>query len=261
MGCFVLFCAVIITDSRAICKKLIPLCLHDRSADLPQAHLCDVAGGDAQGVDGGRRVEFIDMGELIGRKIVVCPQAEAGQQHIGHADLQRVPVERLQIEVIQFLQQAVLAAVAEILQVVCDVVCHGIVAGGAHGVRKIFFFGQVAEGGFQRFDDLRFESRMHRPDGQWTGKAGRMGIGYIKIELQTVLTVITKYGDALGPAIDPAAKLTIPALHLKDRRGVRALGVDQKLLIEGAFVVIAGGAEKARPALIAAGDALHGLVI
>ena len=93
--CFVLFCAVIITAFFTICKKLIPLCLHDRSADLPQAHLCDVAGGDTQGVDGGRRVEFVDMGELIGRKIVVCPQAEAGQQHIGHADLQRVPIEHL----------------------------------------------------------------------------------------------------------------------------------------------------------------------
>ena len=88
-----------------------------------------------------------------------------------------------------------------------------------------------------------------------------MGIGYIKIELQTVLTVITKYGDALSPTIDPAAKLTVPAFHFKDRRGVRALGVDQNLIIEGAFVVIAGRAEKARPALIAAGDALHSLVI
>ena len=88
-----------------------------------------------------------------------------------------------------------------------------------------------------------------------------MGIGNIKIELQAVLTVIAKYGDALGPTIDPAAKLTVPALHLKDRGGVRALGVDQNLIIKGAFVVIAGGAEKAGPALIAAGDALHSLVI
>ena len=134
-------------------------------------------------------------------------------------------------------------------------------AGGAHGVRKIFFFGKVAEGGLQRFDDLRLKGRVHRPDGQWTGKAGRMGVRHIEIELQTVLTVITKYGDALGPAIDPAAKLTVPTLHLKDCGGIRALGVDQKLLIKGTFVVIAGGAEKARPALIAAGDALHGLVI
>ena len=148
MGCFVLFCAAIITDSRAVCKKLIPLGLHDRSADLPQAHLRDVAGSDAQGVDGGRRVEFVDMGELIGRKIVVCPQAEAGHQHICHADLQRVPVEHLQVEVIQLLQQTVLPALPQVLQVIRDVVRYGVVAGGTHGVRKIFFFGQVAEGGF-----------------------------------------------------------------------------------------------------------------
>ena len=88
-----------------------------------------------------------------------------------------------------------------------------------------------------------------------------MGIGNIKIELQAVLPVIAKYGDALGPTIDPAAKLTVPALHLKDRRGVRALGIDQNLIIKGTFVVIAGRAEKARPALIAAGDALHGLIV
>ena len=147
------------------------------------------------------------------------------------------------------------------MQVVREVVCHGIVAGGAHRVRKIFFFGQVAEGGLQRFDDLRLKGRVHRPDGQRTGKAGRMGVRNIKIELQAVLTIITKYGNALGSTVDPAAKLTVPALHLKDRRGVRALGVDQKLLIKGAFVIVAGGAEKARPALIAAGDALHSLVI
>ena len=79
--------------------------------------------------------------------------------------------------------------------------------------------------------------------------------------MRPVLPVIAKYGDALGPTIHPAAKLTVPALHLKDRRGVRALSVDQNLIIKGTFVVIAGRAEKARPALIAAGDALHSLVI
>ena len=147
------------------------------------------------------------------------------------------------------------------MQVVCDVICHGIVAGGAHGVRKIFFFGKVAEGGLQRFDDLRLKGWVHRPDGQRTGKTGRMGVRHVEVELQAVLAVITKYGNALGSTVDPAAKLTIPALHLKDRRGVRALGVDQDLIIEGAFVIVAGRAEKARPALIAAGDALHSLVI
>ena len=147
------------------------------------------------------------------------------------------------------------------MQVVREVIRHGVVAGGAHRIRQIFFFGKVAEGGLQRFDDLRLKGRVHRPDGQRTGKAGRMGVRNIKIELQTVLPVITKYSNALGSTVDPAAKLTVPALHLKDRRSVRALGVDQNLIIKGTFVVIAGRAEKARPALIAAGDTLHGLVI
>ena len=95
MGCFVLFCVVIISAFFTVCKKLIPLRLHDRSADLPQSHLRDVAGGDAQGIDCGWRVEFINVGKLIGRKIIVCPQAQPGHQHIGHADLQRIPVEHL----------------------------------------------------------------------------------------------------------------------------------------------------------------------
>lgn len=88
------------------------------------------------------------MGKFVSGEIIVRPQAQPGHQHIGHANLQRIPVENLKVQIVQFLQQAVLAAVAEILQVVCDVICHGIVAGRAHGVRKIFFFGQVAEGGF-----------------------------------------------------------------------------------------------------------------
>ena len=75
------------------------------------------------------------------------------------------------------------------------------------------------------------------------------------------MPVIAKYGDALGPTIDPAAKLPVPAFHFQNGGCVRALSVDQKLLIKGAFVIVAGGAEKARPALIAAGDALHSLIV
>ncbi len=183
MGCFVLFCVAIITVFFAVCKKLIPLRLHDRSADLPQPHLCDVAGSDAQGVDGGRCVEFVDMGKFVSSEIIVRPQAQPGHQHICHADLQRVPVERLQIEVIQFLQQAVLPALPQVFQVVREVVRHGVVAGRTHGVYKIFFFGQVTEGSFQRFNDFWLKSWLHRPNRQRAGKAGRMGVRNVKIEL------------------------------------------------------------------------------
>ena len=147
-ACFVLFCVVIISAFFTVCKKLIPLGLHDCAANLPQPHLRDVAGGDAQSVDGGRCVEFVNMGKFVSGEIIVRPQAQPGHQHICHTDLQRVPVENLKVQIVQFLQQAVLPTLPQVLQVVRDVVCHGIVAGRAHGVRKIFFFGQIAEGGF-----------------------------------------------------------------------------------------------------------------
>jgi len=256
-----LYCAVIITDFSAICKKLISLGLHDRSADLPQAHLRDVAGGDAEGVDGGRCVELVDMGELIRGKIIVRVQAQPGHQHIRHADLQRIPVEHFQIEVVQLLQQTVLAAAPEVLQIVRDIVRRRIVAGGAHRFRKAPFFGQVPEGSFQRLNDSRFKGRLHGPNRKRTGKAGGMGVRNIKIELQAILPIISEHGDAFRTAVDPAAKLIVPPFHFEDCGGVRALGVDQNLLVKGALVVIAGRAEEARPALIAAGDALHSLVI
>ena len=148
MGCFVLFCVVIISAFFTVCKKLIPLGLHDCAADLPQAHLRDVAGGDAKGVDCGRCVEFVDMGKFVSGDMIVRPQAQPGHQHIRHADLQRVPVENLKVQIVQFLQQTVLPTLPQVLQVVREVVRHGVVAGGAHRIRQIFFFGQVAEGGF-----------------------------------------------------------------------------------------------------------------
>ena len=41
---------------------------------------------------------------------------------------------------------------------------------------------------------------------------------------------------------------------LQHRRGVGTLGVNQDLLVERAFIVIAGRPQKARPALIVAGQ-------
>ncbi|MDD5907501.1 MAG: hypothetical protein PUD76_04000 [Clostridia bacterium] len=254
-------CICIIAVLAVLCKKLLPLRLHDRAADLPQAHLRNIAGGNAQGIDGGRRIEIIHMGKFVRGKILVCLEAQAGQQHIGHADLQRVPVEHLKVQIVQFLQQAVLPAVLQILQVVREVVRHGIVAGGSHRVGQCSFLGKVAKGVFQRFYDCRFKGRVHFPDGQRTEKAGFMGVRHIEVELQDILPVIPKHSDALGSTVYPAAKLPVPAVHFKHRRSIRALGIDQDLLVKGAFVVVTGGTEKACPALIAGGNTFQRMVI
>ena len=235
-----------------LCKKLFPLGLHDRSADFPQPHFCNIAGGNTQSIDDSRCVKFIDMGKFVQVEIFVRPQAQSCHQHVGYADFDCIPIEHFQIEVVQFLQQAVLPTLQQVLQVVREVVCHGIVAGRAHGVRKIFFFGQVSECILQSFDHCRFKGWLHGPNGQWARKAGGMGVRNIKIEFQTILTVISEHGDALGSSVHPESKLTVPTLHLKDRRGVRALGVNHHLLVEWVFIKAGGGGEKSRPLLPAA---------
>ena len=76
-----------------------------------------------------------------------------------------------------------------------------------------------------------------------------------------MLSIITEHGNAFRTAIDPAAKLPVPAFHFQNGGCVRALGINQDLFIKRAFVVIAGRTEKACPAFVAAGDASHGLVV
>lgn len=201
------------------------------------------------------------MAEFIGREVIICPQAQSSQQHIGNADFQCVPVEYLQIEVVQFFQQTVLAAVQQVLQVVRDVVRHGVMAGRAHCLCEIFFLSKAAKGGLQRFNDSRFKGSLHCPDRQWTRKSGFVRVRYIEVEFQQVLPIVTEHGNAFRTAIDPAAKLPVPAFHFQNSGCVRALGIDQDLFIKRAFVVIAGRTEKACPAFIAAGDAPHGLVV
>lgn len=82
-----------------------------------------------------------------------------------------------------------------------------------------------------------------------------MGVRDVKVVLQPPFAVSFVHdGNAGSTGVDPPAKLPVPLFQLQHRRGVRTLGIDQDLLVERAFIVIAGRAQKARPALIIAGQ-------
>ena len=161
----ILLFACIIADLDILCKKLFPLCLHHRAADLPQAHLGNIAGGNTQCVNGAGRVKGIDALKILRQQVGHGRQGQAGHQHIGDAALQRPPVCDLHIQCVQFLQHTAAATIQQIPQVVLHVVCHGVAAGGQYGVRQGILFGQCAECGLQRFDDWLRVGRFHRPDG------------------------------------------------------------------------------------------------
>jgi hypothetical protein len=82
-----------------------------------------------------------------------------------------------------------------------------------------------------------------------------MGVRDVKVVLQTPFSIGFIHGSNAGSTgVDPPAKLPVPLFQLQHRRGVRTLGIDQDLLVERALIVIAGRAQKARPALIIAGQ-------
>lgn len=82
-----------------------------------------------------------------------------------------------------------------------------------------------------------------------------MGIRDVKVVLQPPLsTGFVNDRNAGSPRVDPPPKLPVPLLQLQHRCGVGPLGIDQNLLVERAFIVIAGRPQKARPAFIVAGQ-------
>lgn len=81
-----------------------------------------------------------------------------------------------------------------------------------------------------------------------------VGVRNIKVVFDSRLTiaVAVQNGNALGATIDPPPKPLVPALPPFDRQdcgGIRALGIQQNLLIKGKSEIIAGGGQKPGPHL------------
>ena len=74
-----------------------------------------------------------------------------------------------------------------------------------------------------------------------------MGIGHVKVVPQPVGALLVKHSDTLGSPVNPPPKSLVPPLQFQNGGGVRALGVDQKLLVKGQAVVAAGKSEKRPP--------------
>ena len=82
-----------------------------------------------------------------------------------------------------------------------------------------------------------------------------MGVRDVKIVLQPPFTMgLVNDSNAGSPGINQPAKLPVPLLQLQHRRGIGPLGIDQDLLVERTFIIVAGRPQKARPALIIAGQ-------
>ena len=108
----------------------------DCALNLTEHHLRNIAGASAKDGNDLRRVEIVEMPEIIREVIVSRVDAAAGQNRERNAVCQKPAEAGFQIEVVQFLQKAVGLDASQLVEVVREVVLRGDAADGDNVVGK-----------------------------------------------------------------------------------------------------------------------------
>ena len=164
-------------------------------------------------------------------------QAAAGEDGVLDAGGEHVPKADLQIEVVQLLQQTVLHVIGQIGQAVpVDLVYRP-----RRQLHDLLPDVHIPGGTIPPFQRVQHGGMVVLPHFPQVGRLGplhRAGVRHIKDIFQggPAPSVFSDEGDTLGTGFDPPPHGFVPQLHAGAGGGVRALGVDQKLFIEGIFL-------------------------
>ena len=170
-------------------------------------------------------------------QILAGVQAAAGQDGKLDAGGQEVFIAYLQIEIVQFFQKAVPHIIAQVLQVVPVNLAHGAFRLLHERPANVTFLrGSILP--FQRLRNSAGFFRRHFPQVGCFRPTNGPGVRYVIDIPQFGLAprVFCNQGNPRGPGLDPAAHGIVPQLHLRTGGSVRALRVDQQLLIKTVFL-------------------------
>ncbi len=188
-------------------------------------------------------------------------QAAAGKKGILDAGGEHVTKAHFQIEIVQFFQQAVLHIVGQIGQMIPVDLVHRprrqlhqlsadvAILGGTVLPLQCFHYGGVMI--LPHFPQVGRFCTFHRA-----------GVRHVKDIFQrgSVPLVLADEGDALGTGLHPPPHGSVPQLHAGAGGGLRALGVDQELVIERIFVHLGRDAQIPLPVVYAVRDRMGGLI-
>jgi hypothetical protein len=98
----------------------------DGEGNFPQAAFRNISGRRAEGVCRLWGIEVRNVPEVRDAKVFLRVQPAAGEQHIRHAALQGGAVFLLDVQFIQSLQKTAIPDLRQFMEVVGQVVVHGV---------------------------------------------------------------------------------------------------------------------------------------
>jgi hypothetical protein len=246
---FFIISAYIVRQALQLCKlvALLPFNSLDRSLDLAKHHLGYVAGRAAELHDRIEGVEVENILEyVLGEYIRI--QSQPAEHHKGYAIGQGIPKYYAHIQLIQTSQIAAVSRAHELGEIIRHIVLNSV----ADDVQQLVFksdgrFIRVPELVRQLLSHLLLMRFFHVPQPERsTIQAVRIRHVENMPECRCACAVVQKC-NALCATVHPAAHMLVPQLDGSTGGGVRALCINEDLLLERIFVQAGSGLEKGRP--------------
>ena len=220
----------------------------DRARDPHQQLPGYVAGGAAQVVQDRRGGELHDAGKVLVLQVVGRVQSAAGEEGKLNAGSKQTAEAHLQIQLIQLLQKAVLHVVGK----VCEMIPVGFPHHAAGGLHQLFAQVALLDG-----TALLLQRRQHRalvflpqlPQVRFPCPPHRAGVRVVVQVFQIRAAIVrSDHRNGGGPGLAPAVHGVVPQLHIRAGYRVRALRVDQQLVVIGIFIKTGGSGQVFFPA-------------
>lgn len=203
-----------------------------RASDLQKCCTACLCGRCAKVGKDSRSIEVRHPSQIVLIQIVRRVYTAAGQQFVLGAGANQIAEYDLDVEIVQLLQKTVRFFINEVLCHICtDLQCQ-LFAGIHQQSAEVCAI--TVKFLSQHFTDRCFMLRTQLPDPRRFAVLDRVGICNIMDigQIRLAAVAFADESDRRCSGIDPAAHFIIPEPDVRAGSGVRALGVDEELIVK-----------------------------
>lgn len=203
-----------------------------RASDLQKCCTACLCGRCAKVGKDSRSIEVRHPSQIFLIQIVRRVYTTAGQQFVLGAGANQIAECDLDVEIVQFLQKTVRFFINEVLCHICTDLQRQLFAGIHQQSAEVCAI--TVKFLSQHFTDRCFMLRAQLPDPRRFAVLDRVGICNIMDigQIRLAAVAFADESDRCCSGIDPAAHFIIPEPDVSAGSGVRALGVDEELIVK-----------------------------